>query len=104
MSVNDPVVLVCQPGHPKPYYLTRGRETFYVRCDDTDDPQHWKTACWNCDHLDEHIRFKTDFEAVEWAVETLGVSPHDHLPEETRARNKQRQQAWIDAERQLDLF
>ena len=81
MGINDPIIMVIQTGEEKPYYLRRGKETFFVKCDDAEDPQHYKVQCWNCDHLDEHIRFETRLEAVEWSEETLGATPFDHLPE-----------------------
>lgn len=83
--ISDHVVLVCEPAHDKPYYLMRGRETFYVRCDDAEAPFHWKVDCWECDHLDEHIRFKEMEDAIEWG-KSQGFDPLEHLPEDAKNR------------------
>jgi hypothetical protein len=76
MSINDPVVLVCQPAHDLPYYLIRGRETFYDK------------------ETRAHLRWLTMFEAAQWCKENLGVTPYDHLPEAAQERAKAEQDEW----------
>ncbi len=98
--ISDPVVLVCEPAHDKPYYLMRGRETFYVRCEVADEQWHWKTDCWECDHLDEHIRFKEMEECIAYARDILEVDPLEHLPDDA----KNRAEEFISRDRQRKLL
>lgn len=84
MSINDPVVVVCQPDHPKPYYLKQGRETFY-------------------DEERLHIRFKTIEECILYARDELGVDPLDHLPEGAQERGEIMLTKWQEETRQLSL-
>ena len=75
MSLTDPVVIVCEPAHNLPYYLQRGRETFY---DEDDHMRRWLT--WQ--------------EAMEWSLEHLGVSPLAHIPEPVKGQSEDAFDDW----------
>ena len=77
MSIDDPVVVVCEPAHDLPYYLLQGRETFY---DENRIMRRWLT--WQ--------------EAWEWCEANLGVSPNDHLPERAQTANRKAYNEWKD--------
>lgn len=79
------LVLVCQPEKDLPYYLIRGKESFY-------------------DKEDYHIRFLTHEEAYAWAEEYLGILPSHHLPEGAKQRNEERFEKWKTEDRQGKLF
>ncbi len=70
MGLNDPLIIVCEPGHKTglPYYISRGNETFY------DEERYMR-------------RWKTGEEAREWAILNLNEDPYDHLPEHIRAKH-----------------
>ena len=74
MSVTDPIRVEYDEKREK-FFLSQGRETFYVRCEDAEDPFHWQVNCWACDHLDELVTFGSEKDAVEWCEENLGVTP-----------------------------
>ncbi len=84
---NYKLVLVLQAGHKSglPYYLTRGRESFY-------------------DEEDFHIRFLTQMEAYEWAEEHLGILPSHHLPEGAKAKAEEHFEEFKTKDRQDRLF
>lgn len=78
MSINDPVIAVWSQKHG--HILMRGSETFY---DEDRRLRSWETA----------------EEAAEWAMENLGVSPLDHLPERERSigedmQEKRKNEPW----------
>ena len=83
MSINDPVIAVWSQKHG--HILMRGRETFY---DDDRRLRSWDTA----------------EEAAEWAIENLGVSPLDHLPERERGIGEEMQEKWKNEPRQGKLL
>ena len=62
--INDPVVLVCEPEHDKPYYLIRGKETFY---DENRVMRRWMEM----------------EDAIEWG-KSQGLDPLEHLPEDAK--------------------
>lgn len=64
--IDDPVVLVCEPEHDKPYYLMRGKETFY---DENRIMRRWKEI----------------EDAIEWG-KAQGFDPLEHLPEGAKKR------------------
>lgn len=82
---NHKLVLVCQPGKDLPYYLIRGRESFY-------------------DEEDYHIRFLTQMECYAWAEEYLGILPSHHLPEGAKGRAEEHFEEWKTEDRQKRMF
>ena len=83
MSIDDPVVAVWSQKYG--HILVRGRETFY---DEDGYLRSWETA----------------EAAAEWAVENLGVSPYDHLPDKAREISERRQEEWETEPRQEKLL
>ena len=75
MSITDPVVIVCEPGHDLPYFLQQGRETFY---DEKDIMRRWPS----CE------------QAVRWAMDNLGVSPLEHLPGQAKVHGEAVMKRW----------
>jgi hypothetical protein len=82
---NYKLVLVCQPEKDLPYYLIRGRETFY-------------------DEDDYHIRFKEIYEAYQWAEQHLGILPSHHLPDGAKERAEEGFDEWKKTDQQKRLF
>lgn len=77
---SDPVVLVCEPAHDKPYYLIQGRETFY---DEDRIMRRWKEI----------------EDAIKWG-KSQGLDPLDHLPDDA----KNRAEEFISRDRQRKLL
>lgn len=87
MSLTDPLVLVCEPGHKtgRPYFLQRGRETFF----DQDDYQ---------------LRWATWQEAFEWAEQNLSILPSHHLDDAVKDRANTGFEKWKKEPRQASLL
>lgn len=68
MAVTDPVVLAYNEKWDFPWYLVRGRESFYIRDVPDDDPMK-----------DVMRRWADPNAAVQWAKDELGV---DHVVNE----------------------
>lgn len=60
MGIADPLILLFTDGHAKPWWLKRGRETFFANLTDRN---------WN------HLRWATAEEAIAWAQQNLGKTP-----------------------------
>lgn len=87
--MGEPLVIALWGDHGV-YILVRGRETSYIRCDDADDPQHFKVHCWACDHQDELRTWPTIEEARQWGIENLGEDSMAHLPKDVVDRFEER--------------
>ena len=87
MSITDPLVLVLEANHKTglPYYLKRGRETFF------DEERYMR-------------RWATVMEAYAWAEENLGILPSHHLPEGAKERAEEHFEEWKELPRQERMF
>ena len=87
MGLADPLVVVMEANHKTglPYYLKRGRETFF---DEERYMRRWAT--WQ--------------EAYDWAKENLGILPSHHLPEGAKQSNEEKFEQWKSEDRQQRLL